>query len=126
MLRRRSEKRTVALIAAVLLLLCQVAFAAQACARYATAGADAIASCHHSAADADSTEPATVARSSCESPALAAEGVSLPLVAVTAFASVAIAPALAITLPSRERAALATATPCHPPPLTVLHCRFLN
>jgi hypothetical protein len=125
MLTRRSEKQTVALIAALLLLLCQVGFAAQACARYATAGADATASCHDAAADDGSTEPATVARSSCEAPALAAEGVSFPVVAVTAFAPNAIAPALAVAPPPRQRGEVA-ATPCHPPPLTVLHCRFLN
>ena len=124
---RQSKRRTTAVLTAVLLLFCQVAFAAQACASHLTAAVEAaVAPCHHAAESDGSTPPTGAARSGCEAPALASEGVNLPVTLAAALP----APPHNILVPFAAQTwhppTLAGLTHCHSPPLTILHCRLLN
>ena len=115
----------VAWIAALLLVLCQTAFAAQACAAdFARPGTTAASAPCHDAADTDSSVPAHAA-SACEATKAVADPVKLP-----AF-SIADTPAIIVAFhaPTAGNPSLAIQhvhAVCHSPPLTVLHCRFLN
>jgi hypothetical protein len=120
----RSNRRTIALITAILLLLCQTAFAAQACAQHVAVVDTASVSCHEIAESEDSTAPAH-RDSTCEAPALAAEPVNLPLASVTALPGLLLPPAAVSGIDAGASGVLAATTQCRAPPLTVLHCRFL-
>jgi hypothetical protein len=124
---RRSNSRMIALVTALLLLLCQAAFAAQICAQQVAAKAERpLSSCHHAAeSDDGSVPPADQSGGGCEAPALTGQhAVDLPILAVTAL------PALPIDAQSPAPsfagapAALAFEPHCRPPPLSILHCRF--
>jgi hypothetical protein len=123
----RSNRRMIAMVTALLLLLCQVAFAAEICAQQVAAHADsAVAPCHHVGDGEGSTvPPAETSGGGCEAPALTGHAIDLPILAVTAFPALLIdAPALAPAT-ARASAAPAVEVHCRPPPLSILHCRFL-
>ena len=67
MVRTRSSRSVVAVITALLLLMCQTAFAAQACAHtYQPAAADAMsAPCHETSGDSTAPETPPAASASC-------------------------------------------------------------
>jgi hypothetical protein len=127
MMLRRSNTRTIALVTALLLLLCQAAFAAQICAQQAAARVDGTGpSCHHAADSQDSTVPATATSGGgCEAPALTGHAVDMPLLAVTALPALLIYTEPMAAALGRARDVLALEPHCRPPPLSILHCRFL-
>ena len=120
----RRSRVLVAWLAALLLVMCQTAFAAQAC------GADltrtnptpAAAPCHE-AADADSNVPPRAA-SGCEAPTAVADPVKIPIFGLSDIPAVIVA----IYEPAAEFTSLApqhVQAVCYSPPFTILHCRFL-
>ena len=117
-----SSRRLIALVTAVFLLLCQTAFAAQACAHGFAAVAGAAGEPCHGASD----EPVPSAGSSCEVSSAVAEPVKLPVLDAgdLRFVGLVVYPAEATALALHDARALHP--PCRAPPLTVLHCRFLN
>jgi hypothetical protein len=129
MIRTRTSRSLVALITAVLLLMCQTAFAAQACAHaFVAAAADVMsAPCHESSGDSGSAEKdAPAAPTTCEVANALPDAGKLPVFALRDL------PAVVVTylrLADPQPAALAlhsVQAVCHSPPLAILHCRFLN
>ena len=125
----RSARASVAWITALLLLLCQTAFAAQlwmsgAPVRDAVA---ATAPCHI-AADTQTSDgsPMSGPASTCAASKAVADPVKAQVLAITDLPSVRIAYQTAppATLASAALAALPAV--CHSPPLSILHCRLLN
>src|SRR5689334_20420143 len=105
----RSNRRMIATVTALLLLLCQAAFAAEICAQQVAARADApVPSCHHAGDhEGSSVPPAEAPGGGCEAPALTGHAVDLPIPAVTALPALVIdAPASATGI-ARASAALA-------------------
>ena len=121
----RTSRRMIAVLTAMLLLLCQAALAARACANYLAPAAKAAASCHDGMGKADPAAPLPETMPAC-APALSAEGPSLSIVAVTALPALLLAAPAPATPNARERDTPARHARGRPPPLTVLHCRFLN
>ena len=123
----RPSKSIVALITAALLLLCQTAFAAQACAHSVGAqDAPGSAPCHEPAGDMNHAPVVPAAPSACDAAQAFSGVVHISVFAITDL------PALALVqFEQAQPRAVATVartanTACHPPPLTILHCRFLN
>ena len=120
----RKSRVSVAWLAALLLVMCQTAFAAQACAAdFARTGTTtAVAPCHETA-EADSHVPAR-APSGCEAAQAVSDPVKIPVFDVSDITTVTLAvypPAVAVSsLATRHVQAV-----CYSPPLTILHCRFL-
>jgi hypothetical protein len=130
MVRTRSSRSLVALITALLLLMCQTAFAVQACAhKFVPAITDTMSAPCHETSDGSSApdDKAPAAATSCE----VANAVPDAAAKVSVFA-LADLPAVAVTylqLPAPPRSARVLQTVqavCHSPPLSILHCRFLN
>ena len=121
----RRARVFVAWLAALLLVMCQTAFAAQACAADLARPATTTTSAPcHEADHADSSVPAHAA-SACEATKAVADPVKLP-----AF-SIADTPTTLVAFPAPVAGKPSLAIQhvyalCHSPPLTVLHCRFLN
>jgi hypothetical protein len=130
MVRTRSSRSLVALITALLLLMCQSAFAMQACVHtFVPATVDTIsAPCHETseAPSAPEKQPAA-ASASCEvANALPDAAAKVPVFALSDLAAV---PVTYLQLPAPPRSARALQTVqavCYSPPLSILHCRFLN
>ena len=127
MLCRRRSRSTIALVTAILLFVCQTAFAAQACAHAITAAPteSVSAPCHETTDGGGSPAKQAPASSACEAAKAVPDAAKLPVAAVTELESL---PVVYLVLASngasrRQPAALAV---CHSPPLSVLHCRFLN
>ena len=124
----KSVRRAVALITAALLLLCQVAFAAQACANGIGSVGSAPAAqapCHGVGAEDASGVPA--ATPSCEASNALADSAKLPIFDVTDWPAVAIARLIEpYPLANLASAPQAVNAVCHSPPLSILHCRLLN
>src|SRR5687767_8853457 len=122
-----SRRPTIALVTAILLLLCQTAFAAQACAHGMSAASaeSASAPCHETADERGSPAKEAPASSACEAATAVPDTVKLPLVAVTDLPSLPVVYVMRAphSASQREPASLAV---CHSPPLSLLHCRFLN
>ena len=124
----RSSRSIIALLTAVLLLLCQTAFAAQACGHgFVSDNASAVsAPCHETMEDSRSVPQEPAAVSACDAPKAVAEAVKIPVLSVTDF------PALPLVRYEPAPVKLASLAPhavhavCHSPPLTLLHCRLLN
>jgi hypothetical protein len=125
----RSSRSVVALVTAVLLLLCQTAFAAQACAHsFAPAIADAAsAPCHETPSDAGMpAKQAPAVATGCEAAKAVADPAKLTVFAVTDLPAVLLtyyesaAPTIASVAPQTAQAV------CYSPPLSILHCRLLN
>jgi hypothetical protein len=124
---RRSSRSIVALITAVLLLLCQTAFAAQACGHdfVSTNPSTASVPCHEGMDEGGSMPHTPAAASACDAPKAVAEAVKVPVFSITDFPALpiaheSVAPVTRLSFTPLVRAA------CHSPPLTLLHCRFLN
>ena len=129
MIRNRSSRSLVALITALLLLMCQTAFAAQACAHgFTPAVADAMtAPCHETASDSASPEkPAPAASTTCEVANALSDAAKVPVLALSDLHAVAIAYLDAPAAPRASSALQTVHAVCHSPPLSILHCRFLN
>ncbi len=126
---RRSSKSVIALLTAVLLLVCQTAFNAQAwgTSPATSAGPAAAVPCHgvpEDTVDLESPTPATVA-AGCEASKAVGDAVKIPTLAAAYVLPVAIVYDTAG--PRRFLAARSTLQfVCSSPPLTLLHCRFLN
>jgi hypothetical protein len=124
----RSSRSAVAICAAVLLLLCQVAFAAQACAHdFASAAPAMAAPCHEAMGDAGGASDSPGAASICEAAKAVADTSKLPIADITDFPALTVAQ-VGILTPrwSTSSPRPTTTAVCHSPPLTLLHCRFLN
>jgi hypothetical protein len=124
----RSSKRTIAVLAAMLLVLCQAAFIAEA---YAAIGAAADAalgiSCHSSDATHTPSPSGDHVRPGCEAPAMTAEPAGVSFAALAASSAIVIS--LQALYTSRRAPSVSQRgqeAHCRPPPFTVLHCRFLN
>lgn len=125
----RSSRSTVALLTAILLLLCQTAFAANACAHSpAPASADATTNLPCHGADDSGNAPgdeAPGASGGCGVSKALADSAKIPVFASTDL------PAVIIAYPLADAAIVARAPArvsavCASPPLTILHCRFIN
>ena len=127
---RHSSRGVIALLTAVLFLLCQTAFAAQACAHTYAAGdssASGDAAPCHDAERADAAPHAPATLSSCDAPKAVSGDIKFPVIAI------ADRPALTVAANDALRTELAiigvngTQAVCYsPPPLNLLHCRFLK
>lgn len=124
----RSSRSVIALVTAFLLLLCQTAFAAQACAQtiMATGASSASAPCHESSG-ADHGAPAgSAAVSGCEAGKAVGDGAKVQIIALADL------PAVTVNYPdTTPRRALTEVAQvvhsvCHSPPLSILHCRLRN
>ena len=128
MLLTRSSRSFVATITAVLLLLCQTAFAAQACAHTlasSTPENSATAPCHE--ATGDSTAPAQLpAPTVCEAATALPDAAKVPVLALSDLPSIIVAyePFASPGGPGARQQSVQAF--CQSPPLSVLHCRFLN
>ena len=121
----RRPRVLVAWLAALLLVMCQTAFAAQACAAdlARSSTTTAVAPCHE-AAEADSSIPLRAA-SACEATKAVADPAKIPVFGISDIPAVVVA----IYEPAAQAASLAPQhvhAVCYSPPLTILHCRFLN
>src|SRR4051794_31147659 len=118
MSRRRRSTRFIALLSAIFLLVCQTAFAAQACAHVAAPAVETSMPCHESM-DAGSKAPhAPSTSSSCEAANAVPESATPPVVAVMDL------PPLVLPRTAIETAVVASLVPaevhkvCASPPLT--------
>lgn len=123
----RSARSVIACVTALVLLLCQTAFAAQACvhpAAVAPVEHGAAAPCHDPAGGAPANE--LPAPSACEAANAVPDAAKLPVLALSDLrATPVVYEQLAAGAGSTRNAQMAQAV-CHSPPLSVLHCRFLN
>jgi hypothetical protein len=129
MLRTRSTRSLVALITALLLLICQTAFATQACAHsFAPAPADSMsAPCHETSAESGTPEKqAPAASTGCAVANALTDVAKVPVFALSDLPAVLVT-YLPLPAPLRSTRALQTVQAvCYSPPLSILHCRFLN
>jgi hypothetical protein len=129
MIRSRSSRSLVALITALLLLMCQTAFAAQACAHsFAPAPADSMsAPCHETATDSSVPEEQAPAISpSCAVANGLPDAAKVPVIALFDLPAVAVTYLKRPAPPRSTRALQTVQAVCYSPPLSILHCRFLN
>ena len=126
MVRTRSSRSFVALLTALMLLLCQTAFAAQACAHtLRPAQPEGItAPCHESGgADTGKQIPATT---TCDAATALPDAAKVPVLAVTDLPAILVAYEPATAIGIQSGGAQRVQAVCHSPPLSILHCRFLN
>ena len=120
-----SHRAIVAFITALLLLLCQTAFAAQVCAHNVASQAasnELGAPCHDRAGDSPSDSSAAAG---CEASKAVSEAVKIPAFAAIELPVFAV-PRAEISVVSLAFAPRLTQAVCSSPPLNLLHCRFLN
>ena len=129
----RHRQRGVALLTAVLLLLCQTAFAAAACAHtaavLASVGEAGALPCHENIAEAatsDSAPNAASAQSACDAPKAVSQLAAFPIIAIGDMPSLLLPKSVLHVVAVHQAAPVHDASPCSSPPFTVLHCRFLN
>jgi hypothetical protein len=128
MIRTRSSRSLVALITALLLLMCQTAFATQACAHNVVpAAADTMSEpCHESSAESGTPEQAPAASTTCAVANALPDAAKVPVIALGDLPAVAVT-YLKLPAPARSARVLQTVQAvCYSPPLSILHCRFLN
>ena len=122
----RSSRSLVALLTALMLLLCQTAFAAQACAHTVMPEQpESVAMPCHESADGDAGEQG-LASTTCDAGTALPDAAKVPLLAVTDLPAILVAYAPAAATAIRSVGAQRVQAVCHPPPLSILHCRFLN
>src|SRR5690242_10802728 len=103
---RRSSRSFVALLTAVMLLLCQTAFAAQACAHTLTpAQPEGIAAPCHESAGGDAGKQAPAASTNCDAATALPDVAKVPVIAVTDLPAVLVAYAAAAVLGTPSRGA---------------------
>jgi hypothetical protein len=125
----RSSRSTVALLTAILLLLCQTAFAANACAHGGVAASiEAMSAPCHTPENGGSApmHDAPDASGGCAVSQALADPAKIPVLAATDLPAVVVAYPLAADAAVHARAPARVAAVCASPPLTILHCRFLN
>jgi hypothetical protein len=122
----RSYRSFVAVLAAFVLLLCQTAFAAEACTNtIAPAAHDGSAAPCHERASSTALPAQLPSPGVCEAQAIPDAGkVHVP--ALTDLPAISIAYERAGVADAVTLAAQAVRPACHSPPLTVLHCRLRN
>jgi hypothetical protein len=124
---KRTARAVVAVITAILLSACQTAFAVHACADGTPSSLGASPTpCHDIGLDETGPAQKTAANTDCGAPLAVAEAAHVPTFGITDLPVVAIVryatAVAAITSPPAET----TQAVCSSPPLSVLHCRFLN
>ena len=126
MIRNRASRSLIALVTALMLLACQVAFAAAACANgVRESESTAAMPCHHEEGDRGSPVDTAPAAGGCQAGKAVAEPAKVPVFALADL------PAVVVTY--LEPVALDAAARTHhahfvssSPPLPILHCRLLN
>ena len=125
----RSTRSAVALVTAVLLLLCQIAFAAQACAHTsppAPAEHPAAAPCHQSPAESGAPAQHVPAPTACEVSKAVPDVAKVPVFALSDLPAIVVVYEQ-LAMPARPvRGQDTVHAVCYSPPLSILHCRFLN
>jgi hypothetical protein len=123
----RPTRSVVALVTAIVLVLCQAVSAAQACAYPAQSARAEVSPCHEGhTPDLHGAPEAPAPHSACDTAKAYSESVKIPVL------SIADLPVLAVVYGELPRLSLASdATQaahavCYSPPLTLLHCRLLN
>jgi hypothetical protein len=127
----RSSRSVIALVTAVLLLLCQTAFAAQACGHgFVSDNASAVsAPCYEAMDDSQSVPKDPAALSDCDAPKAIAEAVKVQVLSITDFPALQLAryePApvrLAWLAPHAVHATQRTVLAAGPPK-SILFCSF--
>lgn len=125
----RSSRSVVAFATAILLLLCQTAFAAQACVySFAPATADVVSPpCHEIAGDAAApAKQLPAAATSCEAAKAVAEPAKVSLIAVTDLPPILLAFAWNAAPAMQSLTSQTPQAVCFSPPLSILHCRLIN
>ena len=123
----RAAKRTVGVVTALLLLLCQTTALAEICLTTPVqddAAARATMPCHGSADDANVLSHLPAAPSVCDASQAIAETANVPVLELPAVPILIIAARDVVTRFDTGITRPAHAV-CSSPPLTVLHCRFL-
>ena len=127
MIRSRSSRSLVALVTAVMLLACQIAFAAEACAHSLRSVSDSAAAmpCHDAESDRGSPVDTAPAASVCQASKAVPDNVKVPVFALADLPAVSVTyiKPLAFIVAAR---ALPAHVVCSSPPLSILHCRLLN
>ena len=121
----RSSRSVIALATALLLFLCQTAFALQACAHFVDAASSTSAGppCHETANAAHTGVP--LSAGACDTKAVG----DYAKVTVWTLADL---PAIPVTYSETDAPVASTGAPpvvhavCYSPPLSILHCRLLN
>lgn len=122
----RRSRAFVAIVTAVLVLLCQTAYAARSCAPAAPApDAAATAPCHGDAGTAPEPSP-RAAHGVCEAAKATAEAAKIHIYAPGELPAMAVAYSGAAAATDPVRASQPLHAVCYSPPLTLLHCRLLN
>src|SRR5689334_20946331 len=125
---RRSSRSAVAVLTALLLLLCQTAFAAQACGQtHGASKTPAAMPCHESAEHHSSQAPSgSDSTSVCAAGKAVGQATKSDLPAALDLPAVVITYVDTATYTGVSQAPQVVHAVCSSPPLTVLHCRFLN
>ena len=122
MLFTRRSRSVVAVVTAVLLLLCQTAFAARVCMLVPdTASAATAAPCHGAAEPEQAPAPSV-----CDAGKATADPVQIQVPALADLPAVRIVYADAAESVVANGPTGPVHADCHSPPLTLLHCRLLN
>ena len=125
----RSSRSLVALVTAILLLLCQTAFAAQVCAHTlapALPENSAAAPCHEVSGESTTPTQQLPASSVCEAANALPDAAKVPVFALADLPSIVVAyEPFAARADTTARGQTVQAV-CYSPPLSILHCRFLN
>ena len=109
-----------------MLLLCQTAFAAQACAHNVTPpqAEGIVAPCHESAGgDTGKQVPASA---TCDAATALADVAKVPVLAVTDLPAIPVDYVETAVPGTPSRGAQRVQAVCYSPPLSILHCRLLN
>ncbi|HYC48242.1 MAG TPA: hypothetical protein VED01_22440 [Burkholderiales bacterium] len=125
----RSSRSIVALLTAVLLLVCQTAFAVQACAYSASASEPASFNappCHEVEAPASGAPAVPQMAAACDAGKAVFDGAKLQIPPVADLAAIRIAYVDTGARASCARSAQLVQAVCYSPPLSILHCRLLN
>jgi len=123
----RSTRSAVALVTALLLLFCQAAFAAQACAHTAVLAQPAeTAPCHGTSEHGNDGAPATPAANACDAGKAVGDAAKVQVLTLAELPVAAIAYGEVVPQRVRSVAPSCANAVCYSPPLSILHCRFLN
>ena len=124
----RSSRSLVAFVAAVLLLLCQTALAAQACAHTGAPAQteSAAAPCHGAGGESPAPEKQLPAPTACEAANALPDGAKMPVFALGDLPTMLVAYEQSAVPGTTARGPQTLDAVCHSPPLSILHCRLLN
>ena len=125
----RKPRSFVALVTAILLLLCQTAFAAQACAHTlapAQTESSSAAPCHGMSGDSTTPTQQAPTTTACEAANALPDPAKVPVFALSDLPSIVVAYEPFSARAGATRREQAVQAVCYSPPLSILHCRFLN